>query len=312
MFRHIVRTLPLALAVITMSLQAQAQAQASIFAVCEYSSQLCIDQIDPEIAKAAPQSARWYELTLLKLDTLFALQYDEPLWQATSKLVLEQNAPASFLARIYIYHAKMLSSKGSKLQAEHYLNKAVKLLESLNRSAPNPLTTIRLVNVQTYVGADPLVGYETLQKLEAQFSRSHDELMKYDLYNNLGHGAHFLKRLEESQQHREKALIAIQKTTNKAKLAEGHYNLARVMAYRGLWADAEPHLVYAEGYYHEIGDQLLTALARMHLAESLYRQGKTSAAATTFATVDISKIPEYATAHLARISALFTPSKTAS
>lgn len=310
MFRHIVRSLPF---VISLSATpVLAQTPTTIFAVCEYSSQQCIDQIDPEIAKADPKSARWYELTLLKLDTLFALQYDEPLWQATSKLVLDQTSPASFRARIYIYHAKMLSSKGSKLQAEHYLDKAVKLLESLNRSAPNPLTTIRLVNVQTYVGGDPLVGYETLQKLEAQFSRSHDELMKYDLYNNLGHGAHFLKRLEESQQHREKALIAIQKTTNKAKLAEGHYNLARVMAYRGLWADAEPHLVHAEGYYHDIGDQLLTALARMHLAESLYRQGKIAAATAMFAQVDKSKIPEYAADHLARIRALFehAPSPT--
>ena len=309
MLSHIVRSLPLVFGLT--AVPSFAQTETNIFAICEYSSQQCIDQIDPEIAKADPKSARWYELTLLKLDTLFALQYDEPLWQATSKLVLDQTSPASFRARIYIYHAKMLSSKGSKLQAEHYLDKAVKLLESLNRSAPNPLTTIRLVNVQTYVGGDPLVGYETLQKLEAQFSRSHDELMKYDLYNNLGHGAHFLKRLEESQQHREKALIAIQKTTNKAKLAEGHYNLARVMAYRGLWADAEPHLVHAEGYYHEIGDQILTALARMHLAESLYRQGKTAAATTMFATVDISKIPDYAADHLTRISALFAPTKSA-
>ncbi len=288
-----------------------AKAQTNIFAICEYSSQQCIDQIDPEIAKAEPKSALWYELTLLKLDTLFALQYDKLLWQATSQLVLDQTSPASFRARLYIYHAKMLTFNDSKLQAEHYLDKAVKLLESLNRSAPNPLTIIRLVNVQTYVGADPLVGYETLQKLEAQFSRSHDQLMKYELYNNLGHGAHFLKRLEESQLHREKALIAIQKTTNKAKLAEGHYNLARVMAYRELWADAEPHLVHAEGYYHEIGDQLLTALARMHLSEALYRQQKVQAATSMFATVDIKKIPAYANEHLTRISALFTQVKSA-
>ncbi len=282
-----------------------AQAPTDIFTVCSYSSQECLDHIDAEVAKAEPKSALWYELTLLKLDSLFALQYSDPLWEATSQLVLDQTAPVPFRARLYIYHAKMLVTKESKLQAEHYLDKAVNLLESMNRSTPNPMTTILLVNVQTYVRGEPLKGYETLLGLEVKFSRSHDELMKYELYNNLAHGAHFLKRFEESQQHREKALMAIQKTNNTAKLAEGHYNLARVLAYREQWAAVEPHLIHAENYYRQIGDQLLTALARMHLAESLYRQGKTNEAKAMFATVDLAKVPSYANNHLERIQALF-------
>lgn len=283
----------------------EAKVAPDIFTVCSYSSQDCLDNIDAEIAKAEPQSALWYELTLVKLDSLFALQHSEPLWQATSKLVLDQTAPAPFRARLYIYHAKMLATNQSKLQAEHYLEKAVQLLEQMNRSAPNPMTIILLVNVQTYVRGEPFKGYETLLNLEAKFSRSHDELMKYELYNNLAHGAHFLKRFEESQQHREKALTAIQKTNNKAKLAEGHYNLARALAYREQWAAVEPHLIYAEKYYQQIGDQLLTALARMHLAESLYRQGKMQQASAMFATVDLNKVPSYVNNHLERIQALF-------
>ena len=286
-------------------ISARAQEPTNIFEICEYSNQQCIDEIDAEINKAAPRSARWYELTLLKLDSLFSLQFVDPLLKETSEFVKDHQSPAFFRARIYIYHAKMLYQKGNQIQSEHYIQKASKLLENLHDSAPNPLTIIHLVNVQNYTGDNQEKGYETLLKLEAQFKDSHDELMKYDLYNNLGHGAHYLGRLPESQIHREKALIAVQKTRNKAKLAEAHYNLARVMAYRELWADAEPHLVHAEAFYLKIGDQLLIALSRMHLAESLYRQGKTTDAAAMFATVNINNIPHYTKNHLDRISALF-------
>lgn len=294
--------------VITWVLPVNAQAPSNIFEICEYSNQQCIDEVDAEINKASPRSTRWYELTLLKLDSLFSLQFQKPLLKETSEFVKDHQAPAFFRARIYIYHAKMLFQQGNKIQSEHYIDKASKLLASLHHSAPNPMTVILLVNVQNYTGGNQEKGYETLLQLEAQYKDSHNELMKYDLYNNLGHGAHYMGRLAESQQHREKALIAIQKTRNKAKLAEAHYNLARVMAYRELWAEAEPHLIHAEAFYNTIGDQLLIALSRLHLAESLYRQGKSTEAAAMFATVNVKKIPHYTQNHLDRISALFSSS----
>lgn len=276
--------------------------------LCQVSGQPCLNAVEPELAGAKKYSLYWYQLTLYKLDSLFELQKDDELFALSSTLVadkqLEHKSPPHFRARLYIYFAKLLYKNKNKQASHFYLQQATQLLASLHQADYNPLTMLQLINVQMYTDTNDEAGYASLLELEKQYRKSKDAVFLYELYNNLGHYSHRLKLLHESVAHRQKALAAIQGTNQTARIAEGNYNLARILAYTGQWAKTLPYLQAAEQLYLTEGYEVVHNLAILHQAEALWHTQQPELARLQYQKVNLSLVPDYAQVHLTRIQAL--------
>lgn len=287
---------------------AAAEQKQQIQQVCQISGQPCLDALEPELTGVKKGSLYWYELTLYKLDSLFELQKDDELFMLTSQLVadqqLAQKGPAHFRARLYIYFAKLLYKNKNTQASAYYLQQATTLLASLHQADFNPLTMVQLINVQMYTNSNDEQGYAALQDLARQYRKSKDPVFLYELYNNLGHYSHRLKLLHESVAHRKNALAAIEGTTQRARLAEANYNLARILAYTGQWAQTLPHLRQAEQLYLAEGYAVVHNLAILHQAEALWHTRQQEQARQQYHKVQLALVPDYAQVHLSRIQAL--------
>lgn len=273
--------------------------------ICASSVTACVPQVENFITQAAPQSAFWYELTLLKLNALFILHLDEPLLKATSALVQAADMPAYFKANLYVYHAKELLFTGNKLQGQHYLDKATELLEHLTAASRNPLTEVRLVNVQMSMDENRPQGYARLKALELRYRKSGDFAMKFELYNNLGHLASWLHHIDEAVVYRRMCLDAALHTQNVLFQAEAHYNFARQRTKFGDFSnDINAYYQEAMRLYHQIDDELMVEQSRLFLAELWWMQGDKDQARHTLAPLRAELIPEYNHGHLQRIRRL--------
>jgi hypothetical protein len=276
-----------------------------IFEHCRFSGLHCLQHIDRFLIAAEPESIYWYELMLLKLDSLFILMRDADLYALTSKFVLKSNMPDSFKARLFIYHAKVLYGMNNKTIANDYLHQASSLLDQLNQAMPNPLTQLRLINVKLYSDGDYQSGYEQLLHLEKQLLKSHDMVLKYDLYNNLGHFTNFLKLKHDSLHYRQLAIQAIRLIDHPHKMAEAHYNLARAQSALSRWCDAETNFAAAMWFYQRIEDSTMVNLSLLYLAEAMWQQQRTLAATAIFQRLQPAKIPNSTKSSLLRIEQLF-------
>jgi hypothetical protein len=273
--------------------------------LCDDSLAACAEKIDSYLAQAKEESAFWYELKLLKFNALYLLQQDEALLAETSKLVLKSELPAYFRATLYIYHAKELLYTGNKLQGQHYLDKTTELLEHLTQASRSPLTEVRLVNVQMLVDQNRPQAYERLKALDIRFDKSGDYLMKFELYNNLGHVSYFLDKRDEAVLYRHKCLEAAMKTHNTQFQAEAHYNLARQRTRFGDFSkDINQYFLKSMELNAKIDDDLMVEQARLFLSELLWMQGDHAGAQAMFDQMNAAMIPDYNAQHLQRIRQL--------
>lgn len=273
--------------------------------LCDNSLVQCAEHIDGYIQQAAPHSAFWYELKLLKYNALFILHQDQQLLDETNAMVLTPDLPAYFKANLYVYHAKELLFTGNKLQGQHYLDKASELLEHLSAASRNPLMDVRLVNIQMSLDENRPQGYERLKALEIRYQKSGDWAMKFELYNNLGHITYWLGKHAESVHYRKLCLEAALHTHNVQFQAEGNYNLARQRTkFQDFATDINVHYQNAIKLYGQIDDQLMVAQSQLFLSELLWQQGKKVEARQLFALMNAALIPDYNQQHLQRIRQL--------
>ena len=188
--------------------------------------------------------------------------------------------------------------------ANDYLQQATNLLEALNEAMPNPLTQLRLINVKLYSDGDYQHGYQQLLQLEKRLQKSHDAVLKYDLYNNLGHFSNFLQLMPDSLRYRKLALRAIEQIEHPHKLAEANYNLARTYSFLGQWLEAERYFAEALWYYSSIDDSTMSNLSLMYLAEAMWHQQKSIAATAIFKRLKPAEIPDGSQASFNQIRGL--------
>lgn len=272
--------------------------------ICLQSFPHCVAASDAALSQIQPQSRLWYEVQLLKLDAMFAQQSAAPLFALTSAFVEDESAPTAFLARIYIYHAKLLYVRGDKPQSKYYLDKAVALMSYWQQSTADPMSYIRLYNVQLYAGGNYQHGYDQLAQLEKRYQASQDAKLQYELQNNLGHFANYLQQPDIALQHRQLALHWAEKIGHPALRAEAHFNLARVSTMQGLWQDAERHFVAAFDDYRQAEEPIAQAESQLYRAETLWQLKRGAEAQQLFDKVEQSLLPAHRHPDLQRIRQL--------
>jgi len=272
--------------------------------ICLQSYPRCVEASDAALAQIKPQSRLWYEVQLLKLDAMFSQQLAAPLFTLTSIFVEDDSAPTAFLARVYIYHAKLLYAQGNKSQSKYYLDKAVTLMSSWQQSTADPMSYIRLYNVQLYAGGNYQQSYDQLVLLEKRFQSSQDARLQYELHNNLGHYAGYLKQQDKALQHRLQALGWAEKIGHPALRAEAHFNLARVSMFKELWQDAERNFIAAYDEYRQAEEPIAQAESLLYRAEALWRLQRHAEAQQLFDQVNLVLLPRHREPDLQRIRLL--------
>lgn len=260
---------------ITVSSQAGQLQQISdkVQQACRFSGARCLAQVEHQLEHCRPHSMLWYELLLLKLDSMFTLRQEKALLSATTALLSAKDAPPAFRARLYIYHAKLLYLFNDHNQSQHFVQQAITLLHQLQQASPQFVTQLRLANLLLYMQQYDL-GYQQLRALEQKLQHSRDLILKYDLYNNLGHFALRLGQREQERFYRQQALEMILQIDHPAKLAEAHYNLARNYYVTSHWLLAQQHFQQAQQGYQHIADTALQNLSALYQAECQYRLGQ--------------------------------------
>ena len=272
--------------------------------ICLQSHSRCIDASDAALAQIQPPSRLWYELQLLKLDAMFNQQSAAPLFALTSEFVKDKSAPTAFLARIYIYHAKLLYSQGNKPKSKFYLDKAVALMSDWQQSTADPMSYIRLYNVQLYADGNYQHSYDQLALLEKRFQSSQDARLHYELQNNLGHYAGYLQRTDQALLHRQQALSWAEKIGHPALRAEAYFNLARVSTFKGLWQDAERHFIAAFDDYRQAEEPIAQTESLLYRAETVWHLQREAEAQQLFDQVNLALLPQHRQSDLQRIRQL--------
>lgn len=272
--------------------------------ICWQSYPICAEATDAALKQIQPQTRLWYEVQLIKLDSMFNQQSDAPLFALTSAFIEDETAPAAFLARVYIYHAKLLYVHNKKPQSKFYLDKAVAMMNEWHQSTADPMSYIRLYNVQLYAGGNYQQSYDQLAQIEKRYQKSQDARLQYEFHNNLGHYAGYLQQQDIALHHRQQALGWAEKIGHPAIRAEAHFNLARVHTFKGQWQDAERLFVTAFDEYRQAGDLVSLALALMYRAEALWHLQRQAEARQLFDQVNLTVIPQSRQADLQRIRQL--------
>lgn len=272
--------------------------------MCLQSFARCVEASDAALRQIPAQSRLWYEVQLLKLDAMFSQQSAGPLFTLTSEFVEDDTAPTAFLARIYIYHAKLLYARGEKSQSKFYLDKAVTLMSGWQQSTEDPMSYIRLYNVQLYAGGNYQHGYDQLALLEERYRGSQDAKLQYELQNNLGHFANYLQQPDKTLHHRQQALGWAEKMGHPALVAEAHFNLARISSRLGLWQDTDRHFAAAFDYYGQAEEPIAQTESKMYRAEALWRLHRNAEALELLRQTDLTLIPKHRAPDLQRIRQL--------
>lgn len=272
--------------------------------ICLESYQHCVTDSDAALNQIQAQSRLWYEVQLLKLDAMFNQQIDAPLFALTSAFIEDETAPAAFLARIYIYHAKLLYAHEQKTQSSFYLNKAVKLMNEWQQSTADPMSYIRLYNVQLYADGNYRHSYDQLLALAQRYAQSQDPVLQYHIQNNLGHYAGYLQLPELAFQYRQQAMEWADKIGYPSLRAEAHFNYARVCSIKALWQDAERHFLVAFDEYQQAGDPIAQTESQLYRSEALWHLMRQKEAQTLFEQINQAQLPVHRKADLQRIRQL--------
>ncbi|MDZ7871367.1 MAG: tetratricopeptide repeat protein [Rheinheimera sp.] len=272
--------------------------------ICLQSYPRCVDASEAALKQIQPQSRLWYEVQLLKLDAMFSQQSADPLFALTSEFIKDKTAPTAFLARIYIYHAKLLYAQDQKPQSKFYLDKAVTLMSGWQQSTEDPMSYIRLYNVQLYAGGNYQHGYDQLAQLEKRYQGSQDARLQYELQNNLGHFANYLQQPDTALRHRQQALGWAEKMGPPALVAEAHFNLARISSRLGLWQDADRHFAAAFDHYGQAEEPIAQTESKMYRAEALWQLHRHAEAIELLRQTDLTLLPQHRQDDLQRIRLL--------
>ncbi|MDF2179468.1 tetratricopeptide repeat protein [Aliiglaciecola sp. CAU 1673] len=283
----------LALSICSLPSMASEEAPVDIHSLCQSSPVACIEHLPEELAKQKEGSRSWYALKIYQFDALHILERSDELKAAISPFLAMPNLPVMFSAHLYTHYAKLLSVEGDKKMTDKYLNKAINLLDENHKHFLSPMLQVQIANLELYQ-ARYRQAFDRLQAVEVDHGEGGTALFQYELYNNLGHAASFLKDVDGHLKYRLKAMEWVTLLQNQQKLSEGVYNLAR--AYQGLEQHENALTYFSEAYQlaTQAGDEVSAQMALLRLAEVSLACGQKERGKAYLQQLDESKLPETA------------------
>ena len=215
--------------------------------ICNHSPQRCLAKIDGYLSQEQIESRRWFQYKMYQIDALFQLVKFEQLAKQVEPWVERDDIPLKFKINALIYYAKTLRSKGDNTLAVQYMNTAIATIEQVNTTAYDPMLVVQIANGLNSVG-EYQKGYELLLPLVKKYRNRPMAKFKHELFENLGHFALRLGKLEEHLSYRLQALEWAKQLENDNQTAISAYNVAR--------AHQELKNFERAFYYYKVADDL--------------------------------------------------------
>ncbi len=237
----------IAIAVLAAMAPASATEEQDIHQLCQIKPEQCLIDIVPYLAATQKQSRIWYQYKLHQFQALFQLNKYAELAQATRPWVENDTVPLKFRINVLIYYAKSIR-KQDELDPRQYMRQAVALLDEVKDSAFDPLLIVQIANVLNYLGEDQR-GYELLKPLAEKYQNRYMPWFRHEMYENLGHFALKLGKLDEHIDYRIKALDWAKELGNDNQTAIATFNLARAYQMVDKFDLALVYFTLAEEFY---------------------------------------------------------------
>ena len=253
---------------------------------CNTEPALCLVEIQTLLTQVAPQSFQYYEYQVIHMDTLFSLAQFETLYELTSQFVAQESLPPYFKIHAYIYHTKMLQVLKKEEESKRFRVEAEQLLNEVNKNFSDPISLVKLLNLQLYSDIDPRIPYRMLKGLAQKFQRRQLPEFKYELFLNLGHFAERVGETKQAINYRAQAVHFAHLLNSQFKLGESLFNLAR--SYSNHQDHQQAYQAFADSLEAArlADDQIGANLAILYLAKESLALGQHSQAKEWFKQLD--------------------------
>ena len=240
----------------------------NIHQMCYTSPRQCLDNIDLHLSDVPNQGRIWFQYKMYQLDALFQLGRLSELSSEVEPWLVQEDIPLRFKISVFIYHAKILQGQGESQQANEYLEKAIALLKDVNEASADPAQVVQIANTLNSLKRFQQ-GYDLLKPLAKKYRNRHMPKFKHELFENLGHFAYRLGKLDEHLTYRLLALEWAKEVGNDNQTAISYYNVAR--AHQELKN-------YERGFYYFAIAEKMKALGEYDQNMIFYRRAQMSLA----------------------------------
>lgn len=197
-----------------------------IHQTCSKSPKRCLKDINNFLNKQQRESRIWFQFKLYQLEALFQLVKFSELSAQIEPWVNREDVPLRFRINVLIYHAKILNGQGEHALGLEYMSKAVKTINDVNSQSYDPMLTVQIANGLNSM-REYQQGYDLLKPLIDKYRNRPMAKFKHELYENIGHFAQKLNKLEEHLSYRLQALEWAKEVGNNNQTAISMYNVAR-------------------------------------------------------------------------------------
>jgi len=262
-----------------------------IHQICQSSPSRCLDEIEANLASVAFKSRVWFQYKLYQLDALYRLVKFKELNSELVKWLDIEKAPLRFQISIYILYAKVIQLEGREALGNEYLNKAVNTLMSVSKVVPDPLLIVQIANALNDLKKYQQ-GYDMLIALEEKFIKRDNIKLKLELYENLGHFAYRLDKLNEHIIFRIKANGWAKLHGNDQRIAITVYNLARAYQMTKEYPYSLDYFIQAEYYAKKSENYFTLSMIMYRRSEIELDRGNYKKAMEYFQLIDVKPLPE--------------------
>lgn len=268
-----------------------------IHTLCAEAPQQCLTNVEKLLLHEPSESRRWFQYKNYQLDALFELNRFEQLANEVEPWLARDDIPLKFQISVLIYSAKSQPDNRKEL-ANQLINKAVTLLEDVSEVNHNPMLMVQIANSLNEQG-EYQRGYDMLLPLVTKYQHRHMPRFQHELFENLGHFAIRLNKLDEHLEYRCSALKWASLMGNDNQIAISLYNVARAFQMLENYPKALEYFSKAE----QLGKNTLE-LVEFRRAEIALAQGQLDKAQAHYAEVEHKQTQYYQSLFSAFESAL--------
>ncbi len=249
-----------------------------------FTSENCLDLINTQLTAQTLYSKSWYKLKSIQLDYIYDIADYSELITQIEPLIDLPSAPTVFRTQLYFYYAKALNSKGDKVNAKIYADKAIAKLENMYEAFESPYRLLELANLH-YVFGDRKRSYSLLLHVGNRFAKSKDAIFHFELNSNKANIFYVWDELDKSLKYRLLALYAIENTEHNSKIVVASGNVARTYQLLGQYESAIKHYTDSFGFMQFPKHNSSKAVYTLRLAELNWQSGNVGQAASLLAKV---------------------------
>lgn len=256
--------------------------------ICENHAVSCFSEISARQQHQASGSSQWWQLEILRLNSLFHFRKFDELYAVIRPWVNHEDVPVEYQPVINMLFGKWLAINNRKEEAKSAYVQSLSGYEALFEKDPSQETALSILNLlvslERFESARDFVDVlETNNYNDAEFYR--------EIFAELGHIALKSEHLEQHLFYREKSLFWAKQIDDPQQVAVAYNNYAVALRNYSKFDEARKAFLTGLTYAKAAKDFAQVNTIYLRLAEIENRVSDSAKAAMWLGKVDIEKLP---------------------